>query len=886
MTLLNRLASVANRFLHRAKDEQDLEDDLQGFVDLAAAQKVRDGVPPAEARRLAILELGGVEQIKERVRTDRHGAWLEEIAQDVRHAFRTAAKNPGFTAIIVLTLALGIGANTAIFSLVDALMLRWLPVRDPQDLVQVTLQTPGVRNPGESFSYPIVRALAGQQEIFAALAGFSGFSFNVGSPGSIVKVPGALVTGAFYETLGVNPARGRLLTTNDDEPGAPPVAVISDGYWERQFVRSSEAVGQSILLNSVPVTIIGVSPPGFVGANVGQIADITVSVATLPRVSPEAAPLLGPGNFWLRVLARPVEGISIPEAEAHLSASWPRISEELIAPQWPLARRQSIAGGRFQLSPGGTGWTFLRQIYRKPLAVLMSMVAVVLLIACANIASLLLARASARYREVAVRLAIGASRGRIVRQFLVESTLLSLVGAAFGIGLAWLSGRFLVNLISSGPLQVVFDLTPNRNILAFTTGVAMATAVLFGAAPAILTTAAGPSGVLKEDARMSSSRWRVLPWLVSAQVALSLVLLVGAGLLVRTLQNLRSSDPGFNTAGVLLVDLEGRRTGLFQDIRDDVQRVPGVVSASLSTHTPLSGSIWSEPAVPAGQSIPETDNAYFVGAGPGFFATMQIRLLSGREFIDRDSFGAVDVAVVNEEFARRHFPGQNAVGQHLSAKVRSSRKNLEIVGLAKNTNAAGLRAAPPPTVYVSYAQLTGDFPTTLEVRAAGNLADVASNVRRVLQARLPSSAIEVRALSAQVDSAIGQERLLATLAGGFGLLALTLACIGLYGLLAYRVAQRTKEIGVRMALGAQRKRVIALVLKGAARLILIGIVVGLPVAWAASHWLESMLFGLKRSDPSAIGGAIGLLVTAALVATYLPALRASRVDPMAALRHE
>jgi MacB-like periplasmic core domain len=270
MTLLNRLASVVNRLLHRAKDEQDLQDDLQGFVDLAAAQKVRDGVSPTEARRLAMLELG-------------------------------------------------------------------LPVRNPQELVQVTLETPGARNSGESFSYPIVRALALRHEILAAVAGFSGFSFNVGSPGSIMKVPGALVTGAFYETLGVNPARGRLLTTNDDEPGAPPVAVISDGYWERQFARSSGAVGQSILLNGVPVTIIGVSPPGFVGANVGSIADITVAVATLPRVSPEAAPLLGPGNFWLRVLARPVQGISIPEAEAYLSASWPHISEELIAPQWPLA---------------------------------------------------------------------------------------------------------------------------------------------------------------------------------------------------------------------------------------------------------------------------------------------------------------------------------------------------------------------------------------------------------------------------------------------------------------------------------------------------------------------------------------------------------------------
>jgi predicted permease len=890
MRLLHRLASVLRWVFNRNKAEQGLDDELQSFIDMSAAAKMRDGLPPAEARRLAILELGGVEQAKERVRTYRHGAWLDEAGRDVRYAFRMFVKYPGFTITIVLTLALGIGANTAIFSLIDALMLRWLPVRNPQELVLFTLQTPGAQQVavGGSFSYAIVRALAEEREIFRDVAGFSRFNFDVGAPGAVSRVHGAIVTGGYYETLGLNPVIGRLLTREDDEPGAPLVAVISYGYWERSVSRSPGAVGQTVLINGVPVTVVGVSPRGFVGATVGFIADITMAVAALPQVNPGAAPLLGPGNFWLRILARPAEGVSIPQADARLNSVWPQMAERVIAPHWPASRRREMAEARFQLSRGGTGWTYLREVYRKPLLVLMAAVGLVLLIACANVASLLLARASARQKEIAVRLAIGAGRARIVRQLLIESTSLSLIGAAAGVGLAWVSGRFLVSMISTGPDQLAFDLTPNWHVLGFTSAVAIATGMLFGVAPALQTTAAGPSAALKENAgtTTSGSRSRLLPSLVSAQVALSLVLLAGAGLFIRTLHNLQNLDPGFSAEGVLLVDLEGRRTAVPRELLEDVQRLPGVVSASLSTHTPLSGAVWSEPAVPAGQPIPERDTAYFIGAGSGFFATMQIQLLAGREFTDRDSADAPAVAIVNEVFAQWYFANQNPVGQHLSANVRGQRRDLEIVGLARNTSAAGLRVAPPRTVYVAYAQLTGDFPTTLAVRATGPIGQVSSAIQQALQSKLPGAPIEVRPLSAQVAATIVQEQMMATLAGGFGLLALTLACVGLYGLLAYSVAQRTKEIGIRMALGAQGARVVALVLKGGARLVVIGIALGLPAAWAASRWVESLLFGLTPTDPAAIGGAMVLLMAAAQLAAYLPARRASRLDPLAALRHE
>jgi putative ABC transport system permease protein len=890
MRLIRRLASIVDWIFHRQQAERALDDELQAFVEISAAEKIRDGLPPDEARRLARLELGGVEQVREQVRTYRHGGWLDEFGRDVRYAFRMFVKNPGFTSVVVVTLALGIGANTAIFSLIDALMLRWLPVRNPQELVQVAFQPPSPKDsPGTSFSYAIVRGLAGEREIFVGVAGFSGFTFDVGSRESVSRAHGALVTGGYYDTLGLQPAAGRLLAPDDDQPGAPLVAVISDGYWERQYARGAAALGQTIQINGLPVIIVGVSPRAFTGANVGSIADITMAVAALPQIDAGAAPLLGPGNFWLRILARPQPGLSVSQATARLNAVWPGMSEQVIAAHWPASRRQAMAESVFQLLPGGTGWSYLRSIYRKPLLVLMAVVGLVLLIACANVASLLLARASARQKEMAVRLALGAGRGRIVRQLLIESTLLSLVGAVCGIGLAGVAGRLLVGLISNDANQLVFDLTPNWHILAFTSGVAMVTGIVFGLAPAMQATAVGPFATLKlkmEDARTTSSRSKLLPSLVIAQVALSLILISGAGLFVRTLQNLQSLDPGFSPEGVLLVDSEGRRTPLPRDVLENVQRLPGVLSASLSTHTPLSGSVWSEPAVPAGQPVPEKDNAFFVGAGPGFFPTLGIRLVAGREFTDRDSANSAPVAIVNEVFAARHFGNQTPVGQHLSASVRGRRTDLEIVGIARNTNAAGLRVAPPATVYVAYAQLQGDFPTTLAVRVSGLPGQAASAIQRTLQSAMPEALIDVRLLSRQVEATLVQERMMATLASGFGLLALTLTSVGLYGLLAYSVAQRTREIGIRMALGAQGTKVVVMVLRSGARLVIIGIALGLPAAWAASRSIGSMLFGLTPTDPATTTGAIIALAAVGQLAAYLPARRASRVDPLVALRHE
>ena len=886
MTLLHRCASIARLLLGRDRAEQQLETELRTFVDMAAAQKERDGVPRAEARRLALLELGGLEQAKERVRADRHGARLDELARDVRYACRLFVKHRGFTAVVVLTLALGIGANTAIFSLIDALMLRSLPVSNPDELVQVTFGNPESSDQSESFSYALVRALADQHDLFSGVAGFSGRSFGVGAPGAIRRVSGALVTGDYYATFGLQPASGRLLTRADDEPGAPLVAVISDGYWERQFARRGDAIGGTLLVNAVPVTIVGVSPRGFTGANVGTLADITLPVAAIAWVDPDDAPLLAQGNFWLRVLARPRPGLSRAATEARLASRWRDLAEPLIPARWPPSRRHEVTGAAVRLSSGGTGWTYLREIYSRPLVIVMAVVAVVLLIACANVASLLLARASSRQREIAIRLAVGAGRARIVRQLLIESLLLAFAAAACGIALAWQSSNVLLGLMQSGRSDLVFDLTPNLRVLGFTTVIAIVTAILFGVAPALLTTAFVPASALRDAARTATSRSQLLPSLITVQIALSLVLVVGAALFVRTLQNLEAFDPGFKSEGLLIVDLTARRTAFRSDLVDDVQRLPGVVSASLSTHTPLSGSLWSEPAVPAGQSIPEKDTAIFVGAGPQFFETMQIQILAGRGFSELDSTHSTPVTVVNERFAERYFAGQNPIGQHLAAAVNGRPVQLEIIGMVRNTHATGVRSAPPATVYVAYAQLTGHISSSLEIRAAGRLSEVASSVTQLLKSRLPNASIDVRPLSVQVEATMVRERMMATLASGFGVLALVLASVGLYGLLSYRVAQRTKEIGIRMAVGARRRQVVALIVRGAARLVAIGIVVGLPGVWALSRWIQSMLFGLDATDPVAIAVAIMVLLVVAQIAVCLPAWRAARVDPLPALRHE
>jgi predicted permease len=810
---------------------------------------------------------------------------MDEVARDVRYAGRTFVRTPGFTVVIVLTLALGIGVNTAIFSLIDALMLRTLPVRHADELVQVHLRERGALDGGEIHSYPIVRALDDQNDIFAGAAGYAGLDFDLADAGVVTRVQGALVTGGFYQTLGVEPAAGRLLTREDDEPGAPLVAVMSDAFWARHYSRSPDAIGRTIRANGVSLTLVGVTPAGFTGATVGRMAHLTITSAALPHVRPSMTQALQPGEWFSRLVARPRPGLSPDAAAAQLNARWPALADRAMASHWSAARRQAMAEEIFVFESGATGATSLRHLYQRPLYVLMAAVSLVLLIACANVASLLLARATTRQREMAIRLAIGAGRGRIIRQLLIEGTMLSVAGAALGVAFAWIFSRFLVDLIAVGYGTVVFDLTPNWRVLGFAAAAAIVTGILFNLAPARRLSTSGFAS-LQQSGRAVTRRSRLLPGLVAVQVALSLVLVAGAGLFARTLANLRGVDPGFSTDDVFVVALERRTAPSPLELLEVVKRVPGVTVASLSTQTPLDGSWWGEPIVPAPQPVPETENALVVAADPRFFEAMQIARVAGRAFTPRDSAGSAFVAIVNERYAARFFAGQDPLGRRLTGTIKGIARDLEIVGMVRNTNASGLRHAAPAIVYIPFSQSPDSLEPSLSIRMAGPPAAAIAAIRSALQPLLPTSLINVRELSAQVSNTLGRERMMASLAGALGALALVLASVGLYGLLAYSVAQRTREIGIRMALGSRESGVIVLVLRTAGLLVLAGLALGLPAAWAASRWIGSMLFGLGPMDPLAIGGAIAALVAAALLATFVPARRAARVDPLVVLKQE
>jgi predicted permease len=866
---------------YRRAQQQDVDEELRALRELAEPS-----------------ELGNLTRVAEEARSVWGWSFVEELWRDLQYAARTMRNSPSFTATAVLSLALGIGANTAIFSLIDALMLRMLPVERPEELVLVRLSRPGVEPPNVTLSYPIVQALERQGDVFAGVAAFSSMTLIVGPRGSLNRVAGTWVNGGYYGTLGLKAQRGRLLTPEDARQDASLTAVISDAYWQRQYARRPDVVGQSLLINSVPVTIVGVSPRGFLGATVGAAADITLPMSARPRIDPRAARILGPGNFWIRALARLRPGISPERAKARLDAAWVGLADQVLPPTWPAFAKKRMVDSRFGFAPGGTGYTFLRETFRKPLVVLMALVGLVLLIACANVANLLLARAATRQREIAARLALGASRGRLIRQLLTESLALASVGAGLGIALATVAARALVKTQSVDG-DLVLDVGPSANVLAFTVAAAIATGILFGLAPALQATAAGPLAGLKDEARRNRSR--VLGSLVSVQVALSLLLLVGAGLFVRTLQNLVNRDTGYDRNGVLLVSTDGRPEGyeddalaaFYRELLERVRAIPGVASASISGNTPLSGSTWAEAAVPKGQPLPEREDTVFIAAGPGYFATMRTPVVQGREFADGDERGPL-VAVVNESYARRHFAGRTPVGEYITAGLSRPPSDLQIIGVVKNTSTQDLREEPLPVVYVSYFQkrmVNGAwrFPpqgAELEIRTSGPTAGVEAAVLKMLQPRFSHAPLEVRELEKQVDRTLVREHLMARLASGFGALGLVLASVGLYGLLAYGVVRRTKEIGVRLALGAQPAAVHTMVVAGALRPVVIGLALGLPAAWMASRGVQSLLFGLSPNDPLTMLGSAAALAACGIAVAYFPARRAARVDPMTALRHE
>ncbi len=886
----------------RNRNEERLREEIAQHLALQTAENIRAGLLPGEARRQAVLKFGAVEAVKEDYRDRRRLPFLEHFFQDIRYALRGLRRSPGFTAVTVLTLALGIGANTAIFSVIQALLLRPLPVPQADQLRQLVLVTQDQR-PTNALSYPFVHALAGRRDIFDGAFGFVATTLAVGGSQAIEQVDGAWVTGEYYDTLRLVPAAGRLLRPDDDRPGAAPVAVISDAYWRRTFGGELNAIGESIRVFSSSVTIVGITHRGFTGTTVGRIADITIPLGAAPMIHPELSKMLSVGANTLSLMVRPRAEFSDSEVRARLAVAWPQAVEEAM-PGGGQARER-LMSARLDVVPGATGWSALRQRFAAPLLVLLGLVGFVLLIACANVANLLLVRTASRRREIATRLALGATRGRVARQLLTESILLAIGGGSLGLLFAWLGSGNLVGVLAMGAAgdfgpspgprsdvsNVVLHVTPDGSVLLFTMVLAITAALLFGTAPAFRATHRAVAVGTNIGARVTP-RKRAEGVLVAVQLALSLFLLICSGLFVRSLQNLREFDRGFNPTGVLLMEIDGREAGyegpaltaLYEDLHQRAQRLSGVRMTSYSGRTPLVKGETSFAFRMNGQ--PTTDESLYQPIGPRYFATMRTPMISGREFTTTDSAAAAKVSIVNEAFMRRHLRGQNPLGQRLAIEGRDG-PSMEIVGVVKNASFSGnvRQFVVSPTVYVPYAQSPPSRATFL-VAIQGSVPQAIASLKRDFSLRLPNSRIEVRTMDEQLDRTLVQERLLARFGGTFGGLALVLAAVGLYGLLAYNVTRRTIEIGLRTALGATGTDIMRLVIGDAFRCLGAGIVVGLPFALAASSLFSFMLFGVTATDPITLLTAVGVLTVAGTLAAWMPALRAARVDPLVALRYE
>jgi putative ABC transport system permease protein len=890
------------RLLRSRRAERELDAELRDHLERQVADYLSAGYSEAEARRRSRLEFGGLDQVKELCRDVRGTRIIEEVVQDVRYALRLLVKAPGFSVVAVATLALGIGTNSAVFSLTDALLLRPLPVTRPEELVQL-IRMQGAQSGGH-FSYPQARNLAEQPNLFTSICAFGHDNVNVGPIAQVEPVRAAWVTGSYFETFGVAPIAGRSLGPVDDRPGAAPVVVITDRYWQRQFGRDPAALGRSVLIEGVPVEIVGVTPPGFAGAIVGESADLTIAINARPQLLPERS-FLGPGARWLKIMARPRASLEREELEAGMNVAWTQWLTASISPKASPEERARLLASSLDVQSAATGASDLRGPFRQPLYVVMALVTLVLLIACVNVANLLLSRAAVRQREMAMRLALGAGRGRILRQMLTESAMLTAAGAAIGVLLGPYGSRALVALMSGssfgpdGDSAIVLDLAFNWRMFAFTALLAGATTLLFGALPAIRASSLEPTIALEVGSgRISEPRRWLAGGLVTGQVALSLLLLIGAGLFVRTLQNLRSLERGFRHEGMLVIDVDATRavpqaTGedarrlngdamqaFNQQVFEFAARQGGVRSATMAAVTPLLGGGITQNATVNGR--PVEGEVHFNLVGPRFFEVMATPLVHGREFTSADSDAEIPtVAIVNEAFARAHFAGADPVGQRVT---HGAGKELQIVGLVRDAVYESLRQTPPPTMYVPFNRR--DARMTLILYTPGAVAEAASAIRREIQPKLGGKPLRIRTLTAQLESSLISERMMATVASAFGVLALGLAAVGLYGLLAYWVNRRTHEIGIRVALGALRGQVVRLVLGDAVRMLALGTLIGIPAAWLLARSMASLLWGLEASDVPTFAGAVALLVAAGLLAAWIPARRAARVNPVVALRAE
>jgi macrolide transport system ATP-binding/permease protein len=926
------------RLLKRSQEDNELVQELESHLQHEIDDNLARGMSTEEARRHAYVKLGNPLVIREKVWESSRISWLDDLWRDLRYAVRTLAKAPGFTCVVVLVMALGVGANASIFSFLDSVLLRSLPVSDPASLVVVNWhakpnqqdfvmqEMSGTTDEDNNLGmvsgilpYHAFELFQTQSNVFSDIFGYCRSkevrTLNVLIKGQAEVAAGELVTGAYFSGLSVVPAAGRVILPDDDRAGAPPVAVVSYGFSEKYLGGHANAAGQSVQINNLPFTVVGVAPPEFFGVDPSAAPDVYLPMHTNVLFGAQIPFGFGPADYlnanyyWLEIMARLRPGVTLEQAQAK------------IAPQFQLwvattahndAQKANLPV--LYLREGASGIDTLRRHFSKPLYLLMTLVILILAIACSNIANLLLSRAAFRKREIALRISQGASRFRVIRQLLTESIVLSSLGGSIGVLLAVFGIRVFSALLVEGPKDIAVHAELNWHVLLVAAFLSVLIGILFGLAPALQSTHLDLVSSLKESQTRQArphhrfGRISAAHLLVIGQIAISLLILVAAGLFVRTLTNLQSVNLGFNRENVLLFELNARQAGhhdteiseFYAHLRDRFAAIPGVRQVSLADSSLLTAGDGLPVTVPG---KPPRDDTRFIPVGPEFLTTMQIPLVAGRDFSLADRLGSQAVAVINEEFARINFPNEDPLGRHLFLwkaeadeeiakgswnNKKNVARDMEIVGIAKNANYGGVKQKTPPVVYLAYDQ---GYPEPNEMvfalRSWGDPLSYVNSVREVVHQedpRLPLS--DVRTQKAEIETDMHLEIMLAELCAAFAVLALAIACVGLYGTISYAVTRRTGELGIRMALGATRTAVFGIVLREVFLLAAIGLAISFPVALATSKFIRSFLFGIKPNDPAALAFAVIILLVAALLAGGMPAKRAASIEPMTALRHE
>jgi predicted permease len=923
MSILKNLIDGIKALFRKDQRNLDMDEELRTFQEASAQEKIRSGLSPHEAQRAARIEMGSIETVKEKVRSSTWESAAESLWHDIRYGIRQLLRSPGFTIVAILTLALGIGANTAIFTLVHAVMLKQLPIANPQQLYRIgegedyCCEWGGLQGSWGIFDYQFYQHLRDTNPAFEQLAAFGGStpSFNLRRSGSSVAAQAAIgeyVSGNYFSTLGLQPHFGRLLNPSDDTPQASAVAVMSYRLWQQQYASDPSILGSTLLINDLPVTLVGIAPPEFFGDRLKtNPPDLWIPLNQQPVFEGQGknSMLYSPGLAWLYTIGRLKSGVSPAQIQPQLSLDL----QQWLRDQGRVSKsnQNEIANQHIQVVPAGNGISSFRSSSRNGLYLLSIVSALVLLIACANLANLLLARSASRRQQTALRLSLGATRARLIRAVLTESVLLSLLGGIAGVFLAYVGAKAILLIAFRGADYVPINATPSLPILLFALLLSLLTGIVFGVTPAWIGTRAEPAEGLRGSSRSnthhSTSSQKTL---IIVQAALSVVLLVVAGLVTESLRNLEKTDFGFQTHGRLLADLNVKAAGyqpeqlpeLYQKLQRRLESIPGVRSASMSLYSPQNGCCINLNIIITGrpESWIEETNVLFLRVSPHYFETIGTPLFAGRDFTENDTPSSQHVAVVDESFARKFFPSESPLGKRFGASLQGHGHDFEIVGVVKDTKYRNPVATMHPMYFLPFAQTIQYEPTgyqrletstlfahSIQINVAGAPESYEGLLRNTLASVNPNLTLgDVKTYSEQVAIQFNQQRLIARLTGIFSLLALLLASVGLYGVTSYNVTQRTGEIGVRMALGANRANVVGMVLRSAFIQVGIGLCIGIPLAILCGIYLAHQLYGVSRFNLIALGGAVLVLSLCTLIAGFVPARRAASIDPIEALRIE